>query len=57
MTIGLVFSSALVLSAAADHDWLTFAITVLTAVVALGTKLNPLWVFAAAGLLGIVIMS
>jgi chromate transporter len=57
VTIGLVFSSALVLSVAADHDWLTFAITVLTAVVALGTKLNPLWLFAAAGLLGIVTMS
>jgi chromate transporter len=57
VTIGLVFSSALVLSVAADHDWLTFAITVVTAVVALGTKLNPLWLFAAAGLLGIVTMS
>ncbi|HEY1504502.1 MAG TPA: chromate transporter [Stellaceae bacterium] len=57
VTIGLVFSSALVLSGAADHDWLTFAVTVVTAVVALGTKLNPLWLFAAAGLLGIVTMS
>jgi chromate transporter len=57
VTIGLVFSSALVLSAAADHDWLTFTVTVATAVVALGTKLNPLWLFAAAGLLGIVAMS
>jgi len=57
VTIGLVFSSALVLSTAADHDWLTFAVTVTTAVVALGTKLNPLWLFAAAGLLGIVTMS
>jgi chromate transporter len=57
VTIGLVFSSALVLGAAADHDWFTFAVTVATAVVALGTKLNPLWLFAAAGLLGIVTMS
>lgn len=57
VTIGLVFSSALVLSAAADHDWLTFAVTVVTAVVALGTKLNPLWLFAAAGVLGILTMS
>lgn len=57
VTIGLIFSSGLVLSAAADHDWLTFAITVVTAVVALGTKLNPLWLFAGAGLLGIVTMS
>jgi chromate transporter len=57
VTIGLVFSSALVLSAAADHDWLTFAVTVITAVIALGTKLNPLWLFAAAGLLGVIAMS
>jgi chromate transporter len=57
VTIGLVFSSALVLSAAADHDWLTFAITVVTAVVALGTKLNPLWLFAGAGLLGVITLS
>lgn len=57
VTIGLVFSSALVLSTAADHDWLTFAVTVATAVIALGTKLNPLWLFAAAGVLGIVTMS
>jgi chromate transporter len=57
ITIGLVFSSALVLSAAADHDWLTFAITVVTAVVALGTEFNPLWLFAGAGLIGILTMS
>lgn len=57
VTIGLIFSSALVLSSAADHDWLTFAVTGVTAVIALGTKLNPLWLFAAAGVLGIVTMS
>ncbi len=57
ITIGLVFSSALVLSAAADHDWLTFAVTVVTAVVALGTEFNPLWLFLGAGLLGIFTMS
>jgi len=57
ITIGLVFSSAFVLSSAADHDWVTFAITAVTAVVALGSKLNPLWLFAIAGLLGIFTMS
>ena len=53
ITIGLVFSSAFVLSSAADHDWLTFAITAATAIVALGTDINPLWLFLAAGLLGL----
>ncbi|HWE75894.1 MAG TPA: chromate transporter [Stellaceae bacterium] len=57
VTIGLIFSSALVLSVAADHDYLTFAVTVITAVVALGTKFNPLWLFLAAGVLGIFVMS
>ena len=57
ITIGLIFSSAFVLSSAADHDWLTFAITGVTAVVALGTRLNPLWLFALAGVLGIFTMS
>ena len=41
----------------ADHDWLTFAITVATAVIALGTEFNPLWLFAIAGVLGIFTMS
>jgi chromate transporter len=53
ITIGLVFSSAFVLSGAADHDWLTFAITAATALVALGTDINPLWMFLAAGLIGL----
>ena len=57
ITIGLVFSSAFVLSSAADHDWVTFAVTAATAVIALGTKLNPLWLFALAGVLGIFTMS
>lgn len=57
ITIGLVFSSAFVLSAAADHDWLTFAITAVTALVALGTEINPLWLFLAAGLLGLFVMT
>jgi chromate transporter len=57
ITIGLVFSSAFVLSSAADHDWLTFAITAATALLALGTEINPLWLFAVAGLLGLFTMS
>lgn len=57
ITIGLVFSSAFVLSSAADHDWLTFAITAATALVALGTEINPLWMFLAAGIVGLFAMS
>lgn len=57
ITIGLVFSSAFVLSSAADHDWLTFAITAATAIIALGTDINPLWLFLAAGLIGLFAMT
>ena len=57
ITIGLVFSTGFVLSSAADHDWMTYAITAVTAVVALGSDINPLWLFAVAGLLGIFTMS
>jgi chromate transporter len=53
ITIGLVFSTAFVLSSAADHNWATFAVTAITAVIALSTNLNPLWLFFGAGLLGI----
>jgi chromate transporter len=52
ITIGLVFSSGYVLSNAADHDWLTFGITAITAVVTLYSKINPLWIFAGAALIG-----
>lgn len=54
VTIGLVFSSGYVLSSAADVNWTTFAITAATALVALGTQINPLWLFLAAGLLGVM---
>lgn len=53
ITIGLVFSSAIVLGGAADHDWLTFGITAATAVITLSSDINPLWLFAGAGALGI----
>jgi chromate transporter len=52
VTIGLVFSSGLVLGTAADHDWITYVITAATATITLGTEINPLWFFVGAGLLG-----
>lgn len=53
ITIGLVFSSGYVLSTAADHDWITFGITAMTAVITLATEINPLWLFLVAGALGV----
>lgn len=54
ITIGLIFSTGYVLSNAADRNAVTFAITVATAIVTLATRINPLWLFAVAGLLGIL---
>ena len=54
ITIGLVFSTGYVLSRAADHNAMTFAITAATVLVTLATDINPLWLFLVAGLLGVV---
>lgn len=52
--VGLTASSALVLSRAADHNLTGAVITVATAAIVLSTRLHPLWMFAAAGLLGLL---
>lgn len=52
VTVGLVLASALVLTRAADANWRAVVVTAVTAAVALGTRLNALWVLAAAGALG-----
>jgi chromate transporter len=54
ITIGLVFSSGFILSVAADHNWITFAITAATAIVTFGSDINPLWLFLGAGMLGVL---
>lgn len=54
ITIGLVFASATILMRAVNHDWRGYTITLLTVVVALGKPWNPLWLFGAAALAGIL---
>jgi chromate transporter len=54
LTVGLVLASGYVLSRAADQDWGDVAVTAATAGIALGTRINVLWVLAAAGFLGAV---
>jgi chromate transporter len=53
VSIGLIAASALILAQAADHNAIAWAVTIGTAVVAYFTRLNPLWLFAAAGLIGL----
>jgi chromate transporter len=52
ISVGLIAASALILARAADHNAAAAAITALTAAVCYFTRLNPLWMFALAALLG-----
>jgi chromate transporter len=53
VSLGLIGASAFVLARTADNNIYAAAITVLTAIVAFATKVNPLWVFIAGGILGL----
>ncbi len=52
ITIGLILASGYVLTRAADHNWVAYGVTAVTALLVIKTKLHPLWLLAAAGLLG-----
>jgi chromate transporter len=53
ISIGLIAASALVIARAAALNWVAVALTAVTAVVTYKVRLNPLWIFAAAALLGL----
>jgi chromate transporter len=53
VSLGLIAASAFVLARAADHNVYAAVITLATAATAFFTRANPLWIFAAAGLLGV----
>ena len=53
VSLGLIAASAFVLARAADTNIYAAAVTAVTAVVAFATRINPLWVFLAGGLLGL----
>jgi chromate transporter len=52
LTVGLILATALVMSRAADHDWRAYLLTGVCTVIFIFTKTNPLFVVAAAGLIG-----
>lgn len=57
LTIGLVFASGWVLARSVDHHWPAMALTALTVLLMLKTRLHPLVLVAiggAAGLLGFI---
>ena len=53
IAIGLTLSSGWILAHAADHDWRSTLLTLLTIIVMLRTKLNPVWLIAAGAIAGI----
>jgi chromate transporter len=53
VTLGLMAASAYVVVRAADKSWAAAAITAATALIAYFTRINPLWAFAVAGLIGL----
>ena len=53
MSLGLIAASAFVLARAADHSISAALVTMATAAVAYWTRINPLWVFLVAGLIGL----
>jgi chromate transporter len=54
ISIGLIFASAFVIAWATAQNWAAVALAAGTAVATYITRLNPLWIFAAAALLGLM---
>jgi chromate transporter len=53
VSLGLIGASAFVLARTADRNAVAGLLTAATAAVAFATRINPLWLFAAGGLLGL----
>jgi chromate transporter len=53
VSLGLIGASAFVLARAADKNIYAIIVTALTVLVAALTRINPLWLFAAGGVLGL----
>jgi chromate transporter len=54
VAIGLTAASALIVARAAVTGWVALALIVVAAAVSYRLTLNPLWIFAAAALLGLL---
>ncbi len=53
ISIGLIAASAFVVASVAAHNFVAVAVTLVTAIVTYTTRLNPLWIFSVAALLGL----
>jgi chromate transporter len=54
VTIGLTAASATVIATTADYGWTAGAVTAVTAMTCYFARINPIWVFAGAAVLGLV---
>jgi chromate transporter len=52
VSIGLLAASAWIMALATDTSWVAVCITVTTAAIGYFSRLNPLWVFATAAIMG-----
>jgi chromate transporter len=52
VTVGLMLAGGYLITLAADHSAAAFAITAATVAVVMTTRIHPLWLMAAGGLLG-----
>ncbi|MFX8820931.1 chromate transporter, partial [Acinetobacter baumannii] len=53
ITVGLRFSTGLLLATGGDTIWAGIAIAAVTAAAVLASRINPLWLLAGAALVGI----
>ena len=52
LSIGLMAASALIVAQTADRNWTAVVLTLAVAAAAYATRVNPLWLLLAGGLLG-----
>ena len=51
--VGLMLAGGYLITLSADHSWPAFVITAATAAFVLTTRIHPLWLLGAAGLIGL----
>jgi len=52
VVVGLVIASGTVMAHTADNSWQAVAVTIVTAAITSATRLNPMWMLLAGGILG-----
>jgi chromate transporter len=53
VSVGLIGATGLIVAQAANHTVLAYIVTAVTAVITYATRLNPIWLFLLAGILGL----